>query len=90
MHRDLIRSFNLGPGQLKDEESVRLDEIAEIISTNERKSMSAEYATIDRFVAKYMEDKVGAEFEGRISGVSRFGLFVELKESGADGIIPIR
>lgn len=90
VHRDLIRSFNLGPGQLKDEESVRLDEIAEIISTNERKSMSAEYATIDRFVAKYMEDKVGAEFEGRISGVSRFGLFVELKESGADGIIPIR
>jgi ribonuclease R len=37
-----------------------------------------------------MEDKVGAEFEGRISGLSRFGLFVALTESGADGIIPIR
>lgn len=90
VHRALIREFNLGPGALKDEEMVRLDEIADQISTNERKSMNAEYATIDRFVAKYMEDKVGAEFEGRISGLSRFGLFVELKESGADGIVPIR
>lgn len=90
VHRALIREFNLGPGQLKDDEAVRLEEISEIISTNERKSMSAEYATIDRFVAKYMEDKIGAEFQGRISGISRFGMFVELKESGADGIVPIR
>lgn len=90
VHRALIREFNLGSGGLKDEEKVRLEEIADIISTNERKSMSAEYSTIDRFVAKYMEDKVGAEFEGRISGLSRFGLFVALNESGADGIVPIR
>jgi ribonuclease R len=90
VHRALIREFSLGPGGLKDEEKVRLDEIADIISTNERKSMSAEYSTIDRFVAKYMEDKVDAEFEGRINGLSRFGLFVALNESGADGIVPIR
>tara|TARA_R110002124_G_scaffold287216_2_gene471690 strand:- start:124600 stop:126945 length:2346 start_codon:yes stop_codon:yes gene_type:complete len=90
VHRALIREFNLGPGGLKDDEVMRLDEICETISTNERKSMSAEYATTDRFVARFMEDKVGAEFEGRISGLSRFGLFVALTESGADGIIPIR
>jgi ribonuclease R len=33
---------------------------------------------------------VGAEFTGRISGVQRFGLFVRLDETGADGLIPIR
>jgi ribonuclease R len=33
---------------------------------------------------------VGAEFAGRISGVQRFGLFVKLDETGADGLVPIR
>jgi ribonuclease R len=33
---------------------------------------------------------VGNEFAGRISGVQRFGLFVKLDETGADGLIPIR
>jgi len=36
-----------------------------------------------------MADRVGATFKGRISGVTRFGLFVELDQTGADGIIPI-
>jgi ribonuclease R len=33
---------------------------------------------------------VGAEFPGRISGIARFGVFVKLDETGADGLIPIR
>ncbi|OIQ63060.1 ribonuclease R [mine drainage metagenome] len=33
---------------------------------------------------------MGSEFPGRISGVTRFGLFVKLDETGADGLIPIR
>jgi ribonuclease R len=32
---------------------------------------------------------VGAEFEGRITGVTRFGLFVRLAETGADGLVPV-
>jgi ribonuclease R len=37
-----------------------------------------------------MEDRVGAVFAGRVTGVTRFGLFVRLKETGADGLVPIR
>jgi len=45
---------------------------------------------VDRFVAQFLAGRVGAVFAGRISGVSRFGLFVKLSETGADGLIPRR
>jgi ribonuclease R len=32
---------------------------------------------------------VGAEFEGRVTGVTRFGLFIRLTETGADGLVPV-
>ena len=44
----------------------------------------------DRYLAAFLSDRVGAEFAGRISGVQRFGVFVKLDETGADGLIPIR
>ncbi len=37
----------------------------------------------------WMADRVGAVFKGRVNGVTRFGLFVTLSESGADGLVPI-
>ena len=49
---------------------------------------SAERDAADRYLAAFMADKVGAEFEGRISGVTSAGLFVRLDETGADGFIP--
>jgi ribonuclease R len=36
-----------------------------------------------------MEDRLGATFDGRITGVTRFGLFVRLAETGADGLAPV-
>jgi ribonuclease R len=56
----------------------------------ERRAMAAERDSTDRYVAAFMEDRVGAVFQGRITGVTRFGLFVRLKETGADGLVPIR
>ncbi len=52
--------------------------------------MAAERAANDRFLAAFMKDRIGGIFAGRISGVTRFGLFVTLEESGADGLVPIR
>lgn len=52
--------------------------------------MAAERDTTDRYLAAYLSDRVGSEFSGRISGVQRFGVFVKLDETGADGLIPIR
>lgn len=52
--------------------------------------MEAERDTADRYLAAYLADRIGATFAGRISGVQKFGLFVRLDETGADGLIPIR
>uniref|UniRef100_UPI0025B8D320 S1 RNA-binding domain-containing protein n=1 Tax=Bradyrhizobium sp. TaxID=376 RepID=UPI0025B8D320 len=38
----------------------------------------------------FLADRIGATFQGRISGVTRAGLFVKLSDTGADGLIPIR
>jgi ribonuclease R len=52
--------------------------------------MLAERETNDRLIAHFLADKIGATFQGRISGVTRAGLFVKLTETGADGFIPAR
>jgi ribonuclease R len=40
-------------------------------------------------VAAFLSDRIGATFTGRITGVTRFGLFVRLAETGADGLVPV-
>ena len=50
--------------------------------------MAAERETTDRLIAHFLADQIGASFDGRISGVTRAGLFVKLDETGADGFIP--
>ncbi|MEQ4600541.1 MAG: S1 RNA-binding domain-containing protein, partial [Methylobacteriaceae bacterium] len=66
-----------------------LDAVSEQISAAERRAMAAERETIDRLIAGYLADRVGATFSGRISGVTRSGLFVKLAETGADGFVPV-
>jgi len=88
VHRSLIRALGLGAGALTDEETQRLSQIAQAISEAERRAMAAERETNDRLIAGYLADRVGAQFEARISGVTRSGLFVRLTETGADGFVP--
>src|SRR5207302_3857521 len=64
--------------------------IAAQISVTERRAMKAERETADRLIAHHLADRIGATFQGRISGVTRAGLFVKLEDTGADGLIPIR
>jgi ribonuclease R len=90
VHRALIRALKLGADGLGDSEMTKLAQTAEHISLCERRAMAAERDSTDRYVAAFMEDRVGAVFNSRITGVTRFGLFVRLKETGADGLIPIR
>ncbi len=89
VHRALIRALGLGDDGLSDSDIAHLKDTAEHITLAERRSMAAERDAIDRYVAAFLEDKVGASFEGRITGVTRFGLFVRLNETGADGLIPV-
>ncbi len=90
VHRALIRAYRLGPGGMADDELARLDELAMQISRSERKSMQAERDAVDRFTAGWLAQRVGEVFTGRITGVTRFGLFVRLGDTGADGLVPIR
>ena len=90
VHRALIRARNLGDDGLSDAKIARLKETADHISMTERRAMAAERDSVDRYVAAYMQDLVGAVFEGRITGVTRFGLFLRLAETGADGLLPMR
>lgn len=90
VHRALVRALGFGTDGLTDAEMGKLGETADHISMCERRAMAAERDSTDRYVAAFMEDRVGAIFAGRISGVTRFGLFVRLKETGADGLVPIR
>ncbi len=89
VHRALIRALGLGDDGLTDLDISRLKETAEHITQAERRAMAAERDAIDRYVASFLQDKVGATFEGRITGVTRFGLFVRLTDTGADGLIPV-
>ena len=89
VHRALISGLGFGKDGQTDDEVAGLGEIAEHISTTERRSMVAERDSKDRFIAAFLEARIGAEFTGRIAGVTRFGLFVKLDETGADGFIPI-
>src|SRR6185312_12101674 len=91
VHRALIRGLGLGEGELPETETPEtLSEIAAGISVTERRAMKAERETADRLIAHFLADRIGATFQGRISGVTRAGLFVKLSDTGADGLIPIR
>jgi ribonuclease R len=89
VHRALIRGLGLGAGALSDEALPHLPADAEHITATERRAALAERDAIDRYLAAFMADKVGAVFAARISGVTRFGLFVTIAESGASGLVPL-
>ncbi|BBE71489.1 ribonuclease R [Oharaeibacter diazotrophicus] len=89
VHRALIGALGLGDDGLPDGIEGRLDRIAADISACERRAMVAERETIDRLIADWLSDQVGAVFRGRIGGVTKSGLFVKLEGSGADGFVPI-
>jgi ribonuclease R len=90
VHRALIAAHGWGDDGLTEAETARLPETAIQISMTERRSMQAERDTTDRYLAAFLSERVGAELTGRIAGIARFGVFVKLDETGADGLVPIR
>ncbi|MDF2618478.1 MAG: ribonuclease [Xanthobacteraceae bacterium] len=89
VHRALIRGLDFGRDGLPEATTPeQLAEVAARISASERRAMAAERETIDRLIAHHMAEQIGAAFKGRISGVTKAGLFVALDDTGADGFIP--
>ncbi len=89
VHRALISALALGKDGLTREEEERLEEVSALISASERRAMAAERDTVDRLVAQHLAARVDEEFDARISGVVKAGLFVQLPQYGADGFIPV-
>ena len=90
VHRALITAHKWGDDGLTPWDIENLEPTAAQISQTERRSMMAERDTTDRYLAAYLSDRIGTEMPGRIAGVTKFGIFVKLEETGADGLVPIR
>ncbi len=82
VHRALL-------GTLPPEEAARLPDTGEHITSTERRAAQAERDAVDRYLAAWMSQRVGDVFDVRISGVTRFGLFVTVEENGASGFVPL-
>ncbi|MFV2034259.1 MAG: ribonuclease R [Halocynthiibacter sp.] len=89
VHRALIAAHGWGNDGLTAQDVEQLIETGTHISATERRSMLAERDTTDRYLAAFLAERVGNEFSGRISGIARFGAFVRLLETGADGMVPV-
>jgi ribonuclease R len=89
VHRALIGAMRMGADGMQAGDAGPLADISQRISDAERRAMAAERETADRLIAAHLADRIGATFTGRIAGVTRSGLFVRLRDSGADGFVPV-
>jgi len=90
VHRALIRGMKLGSDGVTEIEAARFPETGEHIKATERRAAAAERDAVDRYLAAYLADRVGATFAARISGIHPFGVFVQLSETGASGFVPMK
>ncbi|MCQ4158730.1 ribonuclease R [Roseomonas sp. GC11] len=89
VHRALIRGLKLGPDGLGEDGIARLPDTAEHITRTERRAAAAEREAVERYLTLHMASRIGGIFAARISGVTRFGLFVTVEENGAGGLVPL-
>lgn len=67
-----------------------LDDICKRISRNERKAVEAERESTKYFQTLFVVDQIGEEFEGTVSGLAEFGMFVKMDENQCEGMIPMQ
>jgi ribonuclease R len=89
VHRALVGALGFGEGGITPDEEAALADIGAEISTFERRAMVAERDTVDRLIAHHLSGRIGEEFDGRVQGVTKSGLFVSLPQYGADGFVPV-
>ena len=69
--------------------SKELDAQCKHISATEKEASSAERSSTKYMQVRFMSDKIGQSFEGKITGVTDFGLFVELNETKCEGLVHV-
>lgn len=86
VHRLLTRYADGGRSASQD----KYEELCEHCSVMEQLAASAERASIKYKQVEFMSDKLGQVFEGTVSGVTEFGLYVEINENKCEGMVPLR
>lgn len=86
VHRLLTRYADGGRSASQD----KYEELCEHCSAMEQLAGSAERASIKYKQVEFMSDKLGQVFEGTVSGVTEFGLYVEINENKCEGMVPLR
>ena len=82
-HREALEPL-AGPISVEE-----LHEIAEDSSRSERRADEAERDLMESKKVKFMEDRVGEDFDGLIISVTKFGFFVELADLFIEGLVPL-
>ena len=85
VHRLLQHYLNKGKGVDKE----RIEQLCKHASQQEIKATKAERESIKYMQAKYMSERIGITFEGIISSVTDFGMFVVITNTGCEGLIKI-
>lgn len=86
VHRLLTRYADGGRSASQD----KYEELCEHCSAMEQLAANAERASIKYKQVEFMSDKLGQVFEGTVSGVTEFGLYVEINENKCEGMVPLR
>ncbi|MCR4995436.1 MAG: RNB domain-containing ribonuclease [Bacteroidales bacterium] len=86
VHRLLSRYANGGRSASQE----RYEALCEQSSDMEQTAALAERASIKYKQVEFMADKIGQDFDGIISGITEFGLYVELNDSKCEGMVPMR
>ena len=89
VHR-LLAKYILHSKQPCRHQQELLEEACVHCSDTEQMAQMAERNSIKEMQARWMSQHIGEEFEGVISGVTEFGLFVQLKDTLTEGLVPIR
>ncbi len=86
LHRILQNFLDKKPPNINEDE---IEQQAKYFSNQEKKATEAERASTKFMQVVFMEDKVGQEFAGTISGVTSYGIFVEITANKCEGLIRI-
>jgi ribonuclease R len=90
VHRTLRESRRGAmPGERREELTEDMPEVARHTSERERRADDAERELVQWKKVRFMADKVGDEFEGYVTGVSAFGLYIELIEHFVEGMVHV-
>ena len=85
VHRKLFSSLSEKQVHTKDQ----LEHTCNHISKMEKQAVDAERASIKYMQVMYLKEKIGEQFKGMISGLTDWGIYVELEENKCEGMIPL-